>query len=158
MRKKRSIFFCCFWIFLPIYPLFSLTVTEVMTDPDSHPDFRLEWVELYNNSSSPLSMENWTVNGAPFSMTLEAYSCGVIVRQAEGEDSFASVYGNQNGVWGDAPGEEYPCVQASLSLVNGGGSLIIADDSGIPVLQRDYPADEGETEDNTICLYSEGIW
>ena len=145
-------------LFLPLSPLFALTVTEVMTDPDSQPDFRLEWVELYNNTSSPLAMDNWSVNGAPFSMTLDAYSCGVIVRQAEGEDSFATVYGNRNGIWGDVPEEEYPCVEASLSLVNGGGSLIITDSSGTAVLEQAYPSDGGETEDNTIRLYSRGVW
>lgn len=147
-----------FTLICTVSPLFSLTVTEVMTDPDSHSDFRLEWIELYNNSPDLLIMEDWTVNGSPFSMTLDAYSCGVIVRQAEGEDSFASAYGNQNGVWGDAPGEEYPCVEASFSLVNGGGSLAVADSSGVIAAERGYPADEGEAEDNTILLYSEGFW
>ena len=154
--QKTGVFL--FILICTVSPLFSLTVTEVMTDPDSQPDYRLEWVELYNNTSSPLTMENWSVNGAPFSMTLEGYSCGVVVRQAEGEDSFASVYGDHNGIWGDAPGEEYPCVEASLSLVNSGGTLKITDSSGKIVLEKDYPADQGETEDNTVRLYSRGTW
>ncbi|HPE20998.1 MAG TPA: hypothetical protein PLV02_06650 [Candidatus Mcinerneyibacteriales bacterium] len=155
MHKTGVLLCILFWA---LSPVFSLTITEVMTDPDSQSDFRLEWIELYNNSPDLLIMEDWTVNGSPFSMTLDAYSCGVIVRQAEGEGSFASVYGDRNGVWGDAPGEEYPCVEASFSLVNGGGSLAIADSSGVIAAERGYPADEGEAEDNTIRLYSEGFW
>jgi len=159
MRVAERILIMILFQYLLVLSGAGLSITELMSDPDSWSDYDLEWVELYNNSSEPLVMEDWTLNGKPFSMTLEPYSAGILARKLTGEkDTFESVYGDGSGVWGDTPEEDYPCVEASLSLLNGGGTLVIQNDRGEVVLQRDYPSDEGDVDDNTLLLYSEGFW
>src|SRR5512140_1159325 len=89
----------------------------------------LEWVELYNDSSGAVDLSYYLLASGSSSVNLSGFinpnSYLVVCRNLFSSGStpgFEGIWGNNSGVWGDAPQENYRVVQGRISLVNAAGS------------------------------------
>lgn len=100
----------------------------------------LEWVELYNTGTFAIDLKDWkfiegndttVITDAVF---IEGEGYLVIARKllAEAGDSgsFEAHWGNASGVWGDFVMENFPVLEAKMSLTNSGGTLSLIDTYG----------------------------
>lgn len=111
-----------------------LVINEIMiNEPGS--ETALEWIELFNSSSLPVSLADFAlIDGSDTSrfapLAIESESFVVLSRKPVTADSAASFerrWGNGSGVWGDAPEEDFPVVTAKFSLRNAGDTISIVD-------------------------------
>lgn len=101
-------------------------VTEVMYNPSQVSDTTGEWVELYNNGSLPVDLSSWTLNGNSLSSTINPGQYLAVARRLVGNDSFESIYGDNDGVWNDG----FSAIQTTMSLVDE-GSVTLANSDGV---------------------------
>lgn len=109
-----------------------VVVNEVMAnEPGSATS--LEWFEIYNDSSQAVSLATYTVVAGtqvgPFGITIQSREYVVFCRKLFSDQSspgFEGVFGNNSGVWGDSPYEDFrqPIV-TSFSLRNDTGSVAL---------------------------------
>ncbi len=112
-------------------PLFgAVEINEVMSnEPGGHST--LEWIELYNKSAGPanLSFYQLQIGATQIPLTGSLVSAGymIVCRRlyASGDTpGFESVWGNNSGVWGDDPRENFPePFEASFALTNSTGTV-----------------------------------
>lgn len=111
-----------------------LVINEIMiNEPGS--ETALEWIELFNVSSLPVSLVDFAlIDGVDTSrfaaVTIESEGFVVLSRKPVAADSGASFerqWGNSSGVWGDTPEEDFPVVAAKFSLRNAGDTICIID-------------------------------
>ena len=126
-----------------------LVVNEVLAnEPGGH--VTLEWIEIYNDSSTAVSVVGYQLKvgdkwiDLPDNVWLDAGEYYIICRKLFSTDSsgFEDVWGNSSGVWGDSPEEsrlQQP-LTASFSLTNGSGLIELYDPSGS--LVSDFSWDE----------------
>jgi hypothetical protein len=109
----------------------AVQVNEVMAN-EPGANTTLEWIELFNNSAVPVNLAFYelvvgsTQIGLSGSLDSGAYL--VVCRRlvaAGTTPGFESVWGNNTGAWGDAPNEQYRVIEASFSLVNTSGSVVL---------------------------------
>jgi beta-lactamase superfamily II metal-dependent hydrolase len=100
----------------------TILISEVLYDSWITGDTEGEWIELYNNSSSPVDIGDWTLNDIdknfdiPKGTTLAAKGCMVI---ADGRNVFYQKYGS------------YPQVEGmNLQLSNTGGFIKLKNTKG----------------------------
>jgi hypothetical protein len=93
----------------------------------------LEWFELYNNSdqNADLNFYQVTVGASQFALSVVMPPHGflVVCRKLIGtpvNPGFETQWGNNTGVWGDSPAENYPVIEAGFSLPNAAGSVVIS--------------------------------
>ncbi len=108
----------------------AVVVNEVMANEPGG-NTTLEWIELYNDGtvSSDLSFY-WLQIGSTqivLSGTMPGNSYLIVCRKlfsSGGTPGFEEYWGNNSGVWGDSPLEQYPQpIVASFSLTNTAGSV-----------------------------------
>ena len=109
-----------------------VVVNEVMAnEPGSATS--LEWFELYNDSSEAVSLASYTIVAGsqlgPFGVTIQPYEYMVFCRKLFSDQvspGFEGVYGNNSGVWGDSPYEDFrePIV-VTMSLRNDDGGVAL---------------------------------
>ncbi len=107
----------------------AVVVNEVMSnEPGGHTT--LEWIELYNNSTSSANLSFYSLHiGATQILlggTMAAQSYMVVCRRLFSSGTtpgFEEYWGNNSGVWGDSPLEQYQVMEASFSLTNSAGSV-----------------------------------
>jgi hypothetical protein len=130
-----------------------VAINEVLAnEPGS--STKLEWVELYNADSLSHNLEGWsfickedtTLFTADVVIPARGYL--VIARQlvSEPPDSvnFEGHWGDASGVWGDAPGEDFPAVHAKMSLTNSGGTISLVDpDKNVQTFTWDKDCGDG---------------
>lgn len=116
-----------------------LVVNEVLAnEPSSY--VTLEWIEIYNDSSTAVSVVGYQLKVGdkwielPDNVWLDPGEYYIICRKLFSTDSsgFEDMWGNSSGVWGDSP-EESRLQQphtASFSLINDSGSVELYDPSG----------------------------
>jgi hypothetical protein len=151
-----------------------VAINEVLAnEPGS--STKLEWVELYNADSLSLNLEGWsfvckedtTLFAAGTVIPANGYV--VIARQLVSEPpdsvSFEGRWGDASGFWGDAPEEDFPAVQAKMSLTNSGGTISLADpDKNVQTFTWDKDCGDGvslervswDGEDRFCCVSSDG--
>lgn len=90
----------------------------------------LEWIEIYNDSASlvDLTYYSLSVGSSTVNLTgyLSEYSYLVICRTLISSGStpgFEQIWGDNSGVWGDSPEEDYRVIEGSFSLTNAAGSI-----------------------------------
>jgi hypothetical protein len=99
----------------------------------------LEWVELLNWPDTGTGM--MSLNGYRFidgndttqfdtTLTVPPGGFVILARKPVGAGSFESYWGNNSGVWGDAPGESFPVVAAKISLRNTNDTVTLISPSG----------------------------
>lgn len=122
-------------------PQAKIVVNEVMANEPGGSK-TLEWIEIYNNSSLPVSMEGYRLRVTnlktdekwielPDNLQLVANEYYLICGKLFSSDTsgFENVWGNSSGVWGDTPEEsglQEPFV-ASFSLANDSGTVELYD-------------------------------
>jgi hypothetical protein len=101
----------------------------------------LEWVELFNYDSQPVNLAGWrfieeedtTILSNQAVVASKGYLvlARKLVAPPPETNSFEAVWGDGSSVWGDSPDENFPAIEAKLSLTNSAGtvSLISPDDS-----------------------------
>lgn len=110
-------------------------INEVLAnEPGSNT--KLEWVELFNSDSIEHDLGAWLfVSKDTTTISTETVipSGGflIIARKllAEPPDSisFEGYWGNRSGVWGDSPKEDFPAIEAEMSLTNSGETISLID-------------------------------
>ncbi|MFZ1683193.1 MAG: lamin tail domain-containing protein [Candidatus Zixiibacteriota bacterium] len=109
----------------------AVQVNEVMAN-EPGANTTLEWIELFNNSAVSVNLAFYelaigsTQIGLSGSLDSGAYM--VVCRRllaAGTTPGFESVWGNNSGTWGDAPNEQYRVIEASFSLANASGSVVL---------------------------------
>jgi len=151
-----------------------VVINEVLAnEPGS--STKLEWVELYNADSLSRNLEGWsfickedtTLFAANTVISAKGYL--VIARQLVSNPpdsvSFEGHWGDASGVWGDAPGEDFPAVQAQMSLTNSGGTISLVDpEQNVQIVTWDKDCGDGvslervswNSEDWLCCVSSDG--
>jgi len=117
-----------------------LVVNEVLAnEPGGH--VTLEWIEIYNDSSTAVSIvgdqlkvgDKWVE--LPDNVWLDPGEYYIMCRKLFSTDSsgFEDVWGNSSGVWGDSPEESRLLIPfiAQFSLTNTGGIVELYNPSGI---------------------------
>jgi hypothetical protein len=122
------------------YPNTSLTANVVINEvlanePGSNT--KLEWVELFNTDSidhdlgglSFVSKDDTTV--IPSGTIIPSGGFLIIARKLVSEPpdsiSFEGYWGDASGVWGDSELEDFPVIEAKMSLTNSGGTISLID-------------------------------
>lgn len=111
-------------------------INEVLAnEPGSNT--KLEWVELFNADSMQHDLGGWLFVSKEDTTVISSGtiipSGGflVIARKlvAEPPDSisFEGYWGDRSGVWGDSPKEDFPAIEAEISLTNSGGTISLID-------------------------------
>jgi len=98
---------------------------------------KLEWVELFNADSMQHDLGGWLFVSKEDTTVISSGtiipSGGflVIARKlvAEPPDSisFEGYWGDRSGVWGDSPKEDFPVIEAKMSLTNSGETISLID-------------------------------
>jgi hypothetical protein len=117
-----------------------VVINEVLVnEPGSNT--KLEWVELFNTDSMDHDLEGWLFvskdDTAVISSGTIIPSGGflIIARKLVSEPpdsiSFEGYWGDGNGVWGDSELEDFPAIEAKMSLTNSGGTISLIDPDNI---------------------------
>jgi hypothetical protein len=98
---------------------------------------KLEWVELFNADSMQHDLGGWLFVSKEDTTVISSGtiipsgSFLIIARKllAEPPDSisFEGHWGDRSGVWGDSPKEDFPAIEAKMSLTNSGGTVSLID-------------------------------
>jgi len=128
---------------------------------------RLEWVELYNADSVEHDLDGWAfvckddTTRIPPGTVISAGGFLIIARQLLSEPpdtiSFENRWGNGSGVWGDAPEESFPAIQARMSLTNTGGVIGLVDPlNNVQTFSWDEDCGDGVSWERVS--FEEDIW
>jgi len=113
-----------------------VVINEVLVnEPGSYT--KLEWVELYNADSVDHDLGGWIfickedTTLLPVGANIPANGFLIIARKLLSDPpdsiSYESWWGNRSGIWGDGPEENFPAIQAEMSLTNSGGTINLVD-------------------------------
>jgi len=181
-RMKRSILKHIFLFFLlPSFLLLSVAIgfaqpgfysnTHVVinevqaNEPSSYT--KLEWVELYNADSLSHDLDGWIFvckedsTVIPPNTVIPATGFLILARQLLSNPpdsvSFEGWWGNRSGIWGDSPEENYPALQADMSLTNSGGTVsLIAPDNSVQTFTWDKDCGDGTSWERVSA--DQDIW
>jgi len=114
-----------------------IIVNEVMAN-EPGTSRRLEWVELYNDSSLSVRLSNYLLVVGTVVIELpdirlrpdEYYIICQTLYATSAYPGFETYWGDSSGVWGDSPSETHiqtPFEARSLSLPNSGGAVVLSD-------------------------------
>ncbi|MBD3333705.1 hypothetical protein GF356_12720, partial [candidate division GN15 bacterium] len=119
-----------------------IIVNEVMAnEPGS--SRRLEWLELYNDSTTSIRLSNFLLEVGTVVIELpdiriRAGEYYIVCQSLFGTPTspgFEGYWGDSSGTWGDTPDEaiiQTPFEARSLNLLNTGGSVVLADQAFEP--------------------------
>lgn len=140
---------------------------------------KLEWVELFNTDTETVDLGGWKFISKSDSTVLPAGTlipgknylilARKLVSVFPDSESFEYYWGNRSGVWGDSPEENYPAVEAKLSLNNSAGTVTLIDpqqnsssfawnkDAGDGISwERISPSGEDSISNWGFCVISKG--
>lgn len=117
-------------VFLLAPSLYSAVIVNEVLANEPGGSTSLEWVELYNTSASDAGLSLYYLQiGAsqvPLSGIIPGNGYLVVCRRlyaGGGTPGFESQWGNNSGIWGDHPSEQYPVQEGSFTLVNASGRV-----------------------------------
>jgi hypothetical protein len=113
-----------------------VVINEVLAnEPGSNT--KLEWVELFNADSMEHDLGGWffiskeDTTAISSGTTIPARGFLIIARKLlsvpPDSISFEGYWGDKSGVWGDSPKEDFPAIEAEMSLTNSGGTISLFD-------------------------------
>jgi hypothetical protein len=113
-----------------------IIINEVLVnEPGSNT--KLEWVELYNADSIGHDLGGWLfvckddTTTIPNQTIIPASGFLIMARKLVSippdSISFEGYWGDRSGVWGDSPKENFPAIEAEMSLTNSGGTISLID-------------------------------
>lgn len=92
-----------------------VVITEVMYNPTFCSDTECEWIEIYNNGSSPVDLKDWKLDNGNFDdYIIKPNEFVVIAKSLEGFEAF---YGNNDTMWNYTDGN-YIVLKGTFSLTN----------------------------------------
>ncbi|MEW6051997.1 MAG: lamin tail domain-containing protein [Candidatus Zixiibacteriota bacterium] len=106
-------------------------VNEVMAN-EPGASISLQWIELYNSGAAPVPLDNFFqlqigASTLPLTGTILGQGYFIVCRRlfsSGGTPGFEEIWGNNSGVWGDDPREQFPePLDTTFSLANGGGTV-----------------------------------
>jgi len=119
---KKIIFWLLFFVVLKAVSA-DVVLTEVMYNPTQASDTDLEWIEIYNNGTESINLSSWKIDGNNFDYFVILPGEFIVVAREliDGtdldNDSFESIYGNNDGVWNNLDGN-YRVFDGDFSLTN----------------------------------------
>ncbi|HEX9916660.1 MAG TPA: lamin tail domain-containing protein [candidate division Zixibacteria bacterium] len=139
MKKPNTLLFVLLLLSLTAcaYAQGDVVLNEVLAnEPKSWTT--LEWVELFNGSDEEINLAGWKLTSDEDttvfdSIVITAGGYLVLARKLVStmdSISFEGYWGNNSGVWGDSPDENYPAVGVKISLTNTCDSVELIDTSG----------------------------
>jgi hypothetical protein len=119
-----------------IYGFPKVVINEVLAnEPGS--STKLEWVELHNADSVGHDLEGWAfvskddTTWFPAEAIIPAGGFLILARKLLSDPpdsiSFEGWWGDASGAWGDSPDENFPAIEAKMSLTNSGGTICLID-------------------------------
>lgn len=112
----------------------ALVITEIMHSPLQGSDTNLEWIEVYNDGSESIDLSSWKIGNSNFDdYVIIPGEYLVIARKLILNQSFESVWGNNNSVWD----EDFAAIDGSFSLPET-GTINLSD--GITTITAIYAA------------------
>jgi hypothetical protein len=183
VKQISSIFILLLILFLPqrICAQSSpsgIVINEVLAnEPGSKTN--LEWVELHNLNSCDVDLGGFrficksdtTVIATGTFILPKGYLilARKLVAVLPDSTSFEGYWGNNSGIWGDTVAENFPAIQAKMSLFNSGGTVSIIDlQNNLESFTWDkdtkdgfswekvYPDSGDEPRNWSSCLYEKG--
>ncbi|MBI2101191.1 lamin tail domain-containing protein, partial [Candidatus Woesearchaeota archaeon] len=114
-----------FSLILPLNAYSAVLINEIMYNPSTAQgdDSDLEWIELFNNGTQTINIENFTINGKNFDdVNITAGSLVIVARELiDGTDSdlnsFEAYYGNNDSIW-NSTDAGYTAVDGDFILDN----------------------------------------
>lgn len=84
----------------------ALVISEVMHSPSQGKDTNAEWIELYNDEEKSIDLSLWKIDGSNFDdYVIMPGEYLVIARKLiGGNESFESIWGNNDGIWDESDG------------------------------------------------------
>ncbi|MBI5266071.1 MAG: lamin tail domain-containing protein [candidate division Zixibacteria bacterium] len=121
-----------FLLLMPCLAGARVVVNEVLSnEPAGYTG--LEWFELYNDRDAYVALDFYqvAVGASQFTLNLVMPPHGflVVCRKLIGtpvNPGFETQWGDNSGVWGDSPTENYPVIEAAFSLPNAAGSVVVS--------------------------------
>jgi len=119
---------------IPAVP--EVVINEVLAnEPGSNT--KLEWVELQNADTVEHDLERWVfiskddTTWFPAEAIIPAGGFLTLARKLLSDPpdsiSFEGWWGDRSGAWGDSPEEDFPAIEAKMSLTNSGGTVSLFD-------------------------------
>jgi hypothetical protein len=181
LLKHPIIFFCLFFSFVfnlifakadlaqqNVSSITNVIFNEILAnEPGSNT--KLEWVELFNADSMDHDLGGWLFVSKDdateiSSGTIIPFGGFLIIARkltAEPPDSisFEGYWGDGSGVWGDSELENFPAIEANMSLTNSGGTISLIDpDQNMQSITWDKDCEDGTSierisseEDEWLC-------
>ncbi|HKZ22110.1 MAG TPA: lamin tail domain-containing protein [candidate division Zixibacteria bacterium] len=117
----------------------TVVINEVLAnEPGSSTS--LEWVELFNPDDLAVDLKDWKfIEGNDTTVITNSILIGgksylVLARKlittAGDSGSFEGFWGDASGVWGDSPVENFPALEAKMTLTNSDGTVTLIDPDG----------------------------
>jgi hypothetical protein len=114
----------------------SVVINEILAnEPGSNT--KLEWVELFDADSTDHDLGGWLfaskeyITELPGGAIIPAKGFLILARKLVAippdSISFEWYWGDGSGVWGDSELEDFPAVEAKMSLTNNGGEISLTD-------------------------------
>ncbi len=131
---------------------FGLQITEIHYDPLGSDDKR-EWVELYNETASPIDIKGWKLYESGSNHALTAVRGSLVINTGE----YIIIADDAVTMIGEYAGTSVSVVDSAFSLSNSGETLEIRDASGATVVSAQYmPPAAGNSDGNSLHLSSGG--
>ncbi len=137
-------------LFLLVLPAIhaKVVINEIMYSPVGN-DENLEWIELYNDGDSPVGVASYKIDGNDFDdATMQPRAFLVVARQLNGNESFASVYGNKDGTWNTS--DDFAAVDGNFVLTNTGKTINLTDNTGMVIDSITYTGDLANDNGKTL--------
>lgn len=100
-----------------------------MYDPTICTDTDCEWIELYNNGTSPLDISSWKINGNDFDDVIILPNEFIIIARkltdSLGGTSFEAIYGNNDSIWNSLD-SQYKALDGNFQLGNTAGNILLS--------------------------------
>ncbi|MBI4441647.1 lamin tail domain-containing protein [Candidatus Woesearchaeota archaeon] len=127
-----------------------VAINEIMYSPVGDDD-SLEWVELVNDGTSTVDVAAYKIDGNHFEdAVIPAGGYLIVARKLLGNVSFATEYGNHDGVWNGSDG--YAAVDGQFELTNGGKTVTLTDGNGVVVDTVDYTSFASLADNNNKTI------
>ena len=94
----------------------ALVITEIMHSPAQGSDTNLEWIEILNDGNKSIDLSLWKIDNSNFEdAIIIPGEYLVIARKLLGNQSFESVWGNNDSIWDESDG--FSAIDGSFSLL-----------------------------------------
>jgi len=144
--------------FLPTLAFAQVVINEVMYNPEGSDSGR-EWIELYNEGQSDVTMVGGINDGSNHTLTDPSSGTGrgSLIVPAGG---YLIVANDPNDfISGEYAGGAYSVVKSSLSLNNSGATLTLLDGTGATVDTVSYtPSQGGNDDSSSLQRQMDGTW